>query len=155
MKELAVRLAVIRELETRIKEEKAALNAEFFDALDEGDAKAAVLPDNTKLGKVSKVAGRNSPSVVDEVALVKWVKANHPTEIVETVRDSYRSHLLETAKRHGMAVDETTGEVVPGIEMREGRPYIRFTADKNASQVIESRWRELVSILLQLEGGTE
>jgi len=153
VKELAVQLAVVRELEARLKEAKTALNEQLLAGLDEGDRKSAALEDGTKLGSVTKVAARKTPTVVDEGALARWVKKNRPDEIVETVRISYRNVLLGSAKTHGEAVDESTGEIVPGIEMREGNPYISYRAAEGAGAVIASRWQELIGGVLEIEGG--
>lgn len=155
LKQAAVRLAVIRELEQRIKDARAELNMMFVDSLDVGDSKAASLDDGTKLGKVSYVSGRNSATVTDERALLAWTKANRPDEVVSTVRESFVTYLKDSAKRHdGFAVDESTGEIVPGMSMREGNPYIMFRAEKGSGEVIAARWRELLGDALKaLPGG--
>jgi hypothetical protein len=144
MTSLAVKLAVVRELENRIKELKTSLNEEFLALLEPGDAKGANLDDGVRIGKVMVVSGRVTLSVTNEAALTAWVKENHPSEIVETVRDSFKAALLNRAK--------DSGELIPGMDLRIGNPYVSYRAEPGAADVIAARWKELASEVLKIEG---
>jgi len=80
------------------------------------------------LGTVTLAAGRVSARVVDEAALLAWVKRNHASEVVETVRESFLRKLLDGAVARAEAGDSTAvgpdGEVLPGVEVVEGERYV-------------------------------
>ncbi len=102
-----------------------------------GDRKTASLPlqlvdDNLVVGAVTYAKGSPTARVTDPGALLKWVRDNRPTEIVESVRGSYLAALLSTAKKYGEAVDERTGEVIPGIEVHTGDPVLKVVPEKTA-----------------------
>lgn len=72
-------------------------------------------------GSVSLRAGAQTVKVTDERALVKFVQAEHPTEIVPvpTVRPAFLKLLQEAVK---------SGRVVPGLTLVEGDPVLAVTA---------------------------
>jgi hypothetical protein len=142
--DLAVKLAVLRALKSRIRDIELQVSEHFLSTMDVGDAKAAALPDGTRLGKVTKAAGKSTPQVVDESAFLNWVEQNHPSEIQSSVRPAFRDKILGTVKAHGRAVDWTTGEVVPGIELRQGDPYISFRSESGYVDAIAGQWYDLV-----------
>lgn len=148
-----MKLATLRALKNRIKEVEAEINLDLLSSLDEGDAKAATLDDGTRLGKVSVASGRQTPAVVNEQEFLTWVKNSYPSEITETVRESFRTKVLESAKTHGVAVDEKTGEVIPGVTLRVGNPYISFRGERGWEQIIAFRWQELTDQVLAIPGG--
>lgn len=143
MGNVAVRYAVVRELESRLAEAKTALNEHFLELLEPGDAKAARLDDGTKLGKISVTEGRVSLTVANEQEFLQWVKANHPEEIVETVRPAFQRLVLDRAKQDG--------ELPPGVDVKQGNPFVSFRAEKGAGEVIGERWRELVMDVVAIE----
>lgn len=143
-----MKLAVLRALEARIKDLKLTINAELLCALEPGDTKAATLDDGTKLGKVSMASGRDTPTVVNERLFTKWVKENYPTEIIETVAATFQNQIFAAAKAYGAAVDPATGEVIPGVELRTGQPYISFRGERGYEQIVADRWQDLAGPLL-------
>jgi hypothetical protein len=143
-----VKLAVLRALKHRIREVEGVLSADFLHALDEGDSKAATLDDGTRLGKVSKSRGNQTPAVVDEQAFRRWVKKNYPTEIVESVAPAFQEKIFVATRSYGQPVDPATGEIVPGIELRLGNPYISFRSERGYEKVVAERWQELAGPLL-------
>lgn len=128
------------------------ISAEFLSQMEEGDAKAATLPDGVRLGKVTKSGGKQTPTVTDEKAFLAWVQKNHPTEIETTVRPAFRDKVLASAKTHGTAVDTTTGEVIPGVELRTGNPYITFRSERGYQEVVAARWQEIAGPALLMGG---
>lgn len=79
--------------------------------------------DEDTLGTAVWVKGRVSVDV-DEAAVLKWVEANYPERVVKTVDPAFLDRLKEVARKRGVAIDSDTGEVVPGIEVTAGEPYI-------------------------------
>ncbi len=104
--------------------------------------------DGVELGKASLCGATAKAKVVDEEALLKWVKANRLDQLRTVVEPAYIKALLKLADAEGAAVDETTGEVIPGIEHVGGEPFVKVTPNALA----KDRMSELIheSGLLQL-----
>jgi len=114
------------------------------------DSKQTVVRDaeDTELGKATLCGGDDKAKVVDEQKLLAWVKANRPDQLCEIVEPAYIKALLKVADKEGVAVDETTGEAIPGIEIVETTAYVTVTPNATA----KDRMAELIhdSGLLQL-----
>jgi hypothetical protein len=78
----------------------------------------------TNMGAVTLAAGRSSARVTDERAFGRWVEDRYPTEVERIVRDAFRRRLLAEAAKAGDPVDTATGEVIPGVVVEQGDPYI-------------------------------
>jgi hypothetical protein len=116
LRELAFQLSAITLIADAAKEAKDRLRREFAAALDEvgADAAKAMLA-GEEIAKVSLIQPKTSAEVLSEKALVEWVRANWDYEIVETVRDSFRKHILESVENvDGRAIYPRTGEVKDG-----------------------------------------
>lgn len=84
------------------------------------------------LGTVGwKPASTADPAVLDERALLAWVKRNRPDEVIttESVRESYVRALIANAKSQPerKPIDPGTGAIVPGIGVPEGATGGRLT----------------------------
>ncbi len=90
--------------------------------------------DGTDLGAVSITPGRVSAKVTDAAAFQRWVSERHPSEMVQQVRESFTRRVLDQAAAAGDPVDAATGEVIPGVEVSAGEPYltVRPTAEAKA-----------------------
>ncbi|MET9262350.1 hypothetical protein [Amycolatopsis sp. NPDC004079] len=71
------------------------------------------------------------------------MEKNHPDETFRDVRPAFQHKILESAKRHGEAVDPATGEIVPGIGFTEGNPHISYRAERGSTEIIAERWHEI------------
>lgn len=155
MKRLGREVAAANLIADEIEARGAAAKAELLDAFAETGADRVTVTDDdgAKLAVVSKGAGRTSAAVVDEDAFADWVEANYPTAIVRTIAPDVRLRLLNAAKKAGEPVDVATGEVIPGVEIRTGAPYVSARPTPEAKE----RMRELLasSGLLELAGGTD
>lgn len=127
-----------------------AERAELVEILADADVQQAPVRDvdGVDLGKVSLCGGAAKAKVVDEVALLRWVKKNRPDQIREVVEPAYIRALLKEVDAEGVAADEKTGEVIPGMELVQGEPFVKVTPNS----VAKDRMGELVreSGLLQL-----
>lgn len=76
------------------------------------------------LGRVCLPLTEEAPWIADIDALLKWAKERHPenVETVEQVRAAFQKWLLDNVQitEGGAVVDPETGEVVPGMAVREG-----------------------------------
>lgn len=144
-------------LEEAAKRNRAAVNAAVAAGMDVGDRKVAKLTDQTAVGSVTYANGKTTARVTDERALRDWVADNKPGELVTIVRPAYVSALLSAAVKAKAPVDPATGEVVPGIEVGQGDPYLTVTVDPLGRPALEDAIRaELrANRLLALEGGNQ
>lgn len=106
--------------------------------------------DGIELGSATLCGGKGKKKakVTDELALLRWVQKNRRDQIREVVEDAYVKALLKIANKEGVAVDETTGEVIPGIEFVESNAYVSVTPNSAAQERMAELIRE--SGLLQL-----
>jgi hypothetical protein len=127
--ELARTVAALKAVGEILSGQQTAERAALLDALSEAGIKQqeVTLPDGSKLASISVAAGRTTARVADQEAFLEWVFENHPTQIetlkTTRVRPAYERSVLESAKKAGEPID-STGEVVPGIEVGDGEPYL-------------------------------
>jgi len=124
--------------------------------IEADESVAALLPDGTRIGSVKRSKAKRSPVVTDEAALLAWVRENRPEELVESVRPAFVDYLKAQARKHGEAVYEATGEIVPGVEMRVGAPSYLPQPDPAMVPLVRAKLAELIgSGLLALPSGDE
>ena len=138
LRELALRLSAITVIADAAKEAKDRLRDEFAQALNAVGADAAKAALNgTEVAKVSLVSPKPSASVLHEQALTNWVKANWETEIVESVRESFRKVVLDKIENNnGVAVYPETGEVLDFISFKQRESYVSTRFATGGREVI-------------------
>ena len=138
LRELALRLSAITVIADAAKEAKDRLRDEFAQALNAVGADAAKAALNgTEVAKVSLVSPKPSASVLNEQALTNWVKANWETEIVQSVRDSFRKVILDKIENNnGVAVYPETGEVLDFISFKQRESYVSTRFATGGREVI-------------------
>jgi hypothetical protein len=62
--------------------------------------------------------------VISERKFVEWVKDNHPSEIVESVRESFREVILEKFNYVDDAAIDPNGEIVDWLVGHIAEPYL-------------------------------
>ena len=134
LKDLALQIAVTNLVSDLVAEHKEQLRAEMASTfLENGSDSVKVTIGGDKIGKVSLVEPKLKATVWDETTFLNWVIAEHPTEVVQQVRESFKKHVLDNVEilDDGTAVLKTTGEVVPGITGKPSTPYVstRFDTD--------------------------
>lgn len=121
----------------KLAEHEKAQKAEFEDSLLPTERRVAMVGE-TRLGAVTRTKISQSWAVVDDRALLEWAKRAHP-EYVRTVTyvDERRiAALLDTAGQTSEPVDPETGEVIPGVELRQGGAYIRALPEPDVQKRI-------------------
>lgn len=112
----------------------------LFEALEADDTERMTVrtDDGIELGKIVHHRGAEKARLVDETAFTAWVKKTHPDMIREVVDEPYRKKVLKDAEAEGVAVDGNTGEVIPGIELRESGGYISVRANDAARNLAKA-----------------
>ena len=142
IKELSLELAAVSLIadeayraKNRLRE---ALQAEM-DAIGADRVKAEYQGD--QIAYVTTTKPKFKWQIVSQQSFLKWVKANNPGEIVESVRESSIEHILSKFRYVDDVVVDPNGEVVEWLVGSESEPYLttRFAADgketlKNAFQ---------------------
>jgi hypothetical protein len=121
--------------------------------MEPGEKMKATLPGGMPVGNVQRTETARSVQV-NMPELLAWVERNRPDQIQCIVADAYVSHLVTLCKKHGSAFDEATGEVIPGVELREGTSSFRITPSPEGRAYILQKLRELTDIgILDLPSG--
>lgn len=139
MKDLALRLAVIATVKKAATEAERATKAELLARMvDEGTDRLRPELDGTPLGPVSMANGRKSVKIVDEDAFTRWVETEHRSEMYLAVRPAFVKMLTETGQQmdDGSVVFTQTGEIVPGLAVTHGEPYLTFRGSEEGTAAI-------------------
>lgn len=91
-----------------------------------------------RLGAITKCEGRKRAVVVDAGAFVTYVIVNYPTEVVTTVRKPFEDRLLSDMVHEGC--DPKTGAVIPGVEVREGDPYLMVRPTPEGKEWVQNQF---------------
>ena len=130
------RALLLRLLSDVIKEETDEARAAAEQLMAALDSERVSVRDDagTVLGRITRSEGRKTAVVVDERAFVEWMQRKHPTEVETRVREATRRRLLSEMARLDAPVDTLAGdgEVVPGVEIRYGSPYITIYPNDEA-----------------------
>lgn len=138
IKDRATRVAVLTALRDSIDEviqgERYELTGELIELAEVFGVKALDidLPNGVKVASASIATPEGKAVVKDERGFLNWVKENAPTEVVETVRDTYQKALLSRLVPHDDgAVDTKSGVIVTGVMFKDSAPRltVRFKTD--------------------------
>jgi hypothetical protein len=133
MRDAAARAVVFQVLEQRAKQLKDEAKAELSQ-MQPGDTIGGSW-DGQLLGKATMTTGRSKIVVTDEQKLLEWLQYNQPDEIVMSINPAYLRLLESRAKEVG-AVISSDGEVIPGLEIQTGTPYVSVRKEKDAPFVV-------------------
>lgn len=139
--EIATRLAVLKVLSDLVKTQTDDAKTSVTEQMTPGDRLTATLPDGTKVASVTMAEPRASVKVVDEAAFVAWVAEEYPGEIVQAVRESFRTKVLDAVRRNGAPIDHN-GAVTRGVEIVERDPYVTVRPTSGASEAVAQAWRD-------------
>lgn len=132
----------------RLKEHAKTLRLDL-----DADARAELAEQGTAptwrldLGTWSLPVSKEAATITDGAALVGWCKRRYPSEIVEVVNPAFQEALLRRLRLDAdVAVDPSTGEVVPGVGVRPaGVPQsLRFRPAGDALAVADQAAAALV-----------
>ena len=163
LKDTATRVAILDTLVKGMTDELKKAKAELETGLraakaETGTQTIAVDLNGTDIGKATLVQAKAAATVVDETALLAWVRTVAPTEITTRLVTEIRPAWLTQLKKQIDAVgrlewaDPETGVIhdVPGIDMVGRAAYTRLTVPDGGKQAIGEAWRsgQLTAVVL-------
>jgi hypothetical protein len=125
IKDLSLKLAAISLLADQAKRLKDELRAELKAEMDSlgADRVKAELGDEV-VAYITTTKPKFKWIIKSDRKFVEWVKANVPSEIVETVRDSSIDAILDKFNYVDDLVIDPNGEPVDWLEGSESEPYL-------------------------------
>lgn len=140
---LTLRAAVLKVLADEVAAQlaitKLATEQAFKDA--ESTQAPAKLPGGMKVATVSYAGGDGkSASVTNDGAFLAWMIANHPGETEVVVRGNAKKKILDYAKEIGQPIDRDTGEIIPGITIKDSRPYVSVLFKPGGADAVADAW---------------
>lgn len=154
----AARLVMATRLITDVvKEETDAAKVVARQLMEDSGAERVRVADEAgnNLGAVTLSNGRTTARVTDQKAFATWVAKKYPTEITVAINPAFQKRLLDAATAAGDPVDglASDGELIPGVEIRQGDPYLTVRPTDEA----RDRMRTMLanSGLLALAAGDE
>jgi hypothetical protein len=125
IKDLSLKLAAISLLADQAKRLKDELRAELKTEMDNlgADRVKAELGDEV-VAYITTTKPKFKWVIKSNKKFVEWVKANVPSEIVETVRDSSIDAILDKFNFVDDLVVDPNGEPVDWLEGSESEPYL-------------------------------
>lgn len=125
IKETSLELAAISLIADQSKKKKDELRAQLLNEMNAigADRVRAELEDQT-VAYVTTASPRVKRRITSDKAFLAWVKAKHPTEVVEAVRESFVDVALNSFTMiDGKAID-SDGEMIDWIIEEQGEPYL-------------------------------
>ena len=132
IKEKSLKLAAVSLIADEAKKMKDKLRAELQEEMDSlgADRVKAELGDEV-VAYVTTTKPKFKWEVINERKFVDWVADNHPTEIVESVRESFRDVILDKFTYLDDLVIDPNGEPVDWLVGHLSEPYLttKFHSD--------------------------
>ena len=132
IKKLSLELAAISMIADAAKKRKDELRSQLQSHMDDiGADRVKAELDGEVIAYVSTTKPKFKWEVLNDRKFIEWVKANHPTEIVESVRESFIDVILEKFNYvDDMAIDPN-GEPVDWLIGNTSEPYLttKFHSD--------------------------
>jgi hypothetical protein len=136
-RQAAAVLAQAKWLKDQIKAVEDEAKKVIAGELDGGERTTARTADGIELGRVSMVEGSKSMKIDNEEGFLMWVKQRYPTEIVETVRESFVKVCAEKAKKLG-GVPDANGEMCPHVSVVQSASYPLTKLNDDADNIMQT-----------------
>ena len=132
IKKLSLELAAISMIADAAKKRKDELRAQLQGEMDViGADRVKAELDGEVIAYVTTSKPKFKWEVTSERKFVEWVKDNHPSEIVESVRESFREVILDKFNYVDDAAIDPNGEIVDWLVGHISEPYLvtKFHSD--------------------------
>jgi hypothetical protein len=132
IKEKSLKLAAVSLIADEAKKAKDRLRAELQEEMDNlgADRVKAELGDET-VAYITTTKPKFKWEITSDRKFIEWVKANHPSEIIESVRESSVEAILSKFNYVDDLVIDPNGEPVDWLIGSESNPYLttKFAGD--------------------------
>ena len=132
IKEKSLKLAAVSLIADEAKKAKDRLRAELQEEMDElgADRVKAELGDET-VAYITTTKPKFKWEITSDRKFIEWVKVNHPSEIIESVRESSIDAILAKFNYVDDLVIDPNGEPVDWLIGSESNPYLttKFAGD--------------------------
>ena len=132
IKEKSLKLAAVSLIADEAKKAKDRLRAELQEEMDNlgADRVKAELGDET-VAYITTTKPKFKWEITSDRKFIEWVKANHPSEIIESVRESSIDAILSKFNYVDDLVIDPNGEPVDWLIGSESNPYLttKFAGD--------------------------
>ena len=93
--------------------------------------------------RIARANGAVKLQVTDEHAYLRWVQAHRPDQIDTSprVHPAFTKLLGTLGKKAGAIADPATGEIIPGVAMADGDPYLTPQIETAAADQLFERMR--------------
>lgn len=163
MRDRLIRLAAFKLLGDEVGRAYAIEKAGLAEEVGGRLGGAAAVVDDVEIATVSIAKGRYPQGtvkgwqVIDPDAFATWVKGFRPTAIVERVRESDQTQILNSMERY---MEKNGGVVPPGVrEASRGADYVLVNQSPeqraNAISLYRAGRLDLPTMDPQIEGGTD
>ena len=132
IKKLSLELAAIAMIADAANKRKDELRAQLQGEMDGiGADRVKAELDGDVIAYVTTSKPKFKWEVISERKFVEWVKDNHPSEIVESVRESFREVILDKFNYVDDAAIDPNGEIVDWLVGHIAEPYLvtKFHSD--------------------------
>lgn len=132
IKKLSLELAAISMIADAAKKRKDELRTQLQGEMDGiGADRVKAELDGDVIAYVTTSKPKFKWEVISERKFVEWVKDNHPSEIVESVRESFREVILDKFNYVDDAAIDPNGEIVDWLVGHISEPYLvtKFHSD--------------------------
>ena len=132
IKKLSLELAAISMIADAAKKRKDELRAQLQGEMDGiGADRVKAELDGEVIAYVTTSKPKFKWEVISERKFVEWVKDNHPSEIIESVRESFREVILDKFNYVDDAAIDPNGEIVDWLVGHISEPYLvtKFHSD--------------------------
>jgi hypothetical protein len=132
IKKLSLELAAISMIADAAKKRKDELRAQLQGEMDGiGADRVKAELDGEVIAYVTTSKPKFKWEVISERKFVEWVKDNYPSEIVESVRESFREVILDKFNYVDDAAIDPNGEIVDWLVGHISEPYLvtKFHSD--------------------------
>lgn len=132
IKKLSLELAAISLIADAAKKRKDELRSQLQGHMDDiGADRVKAELDGETVAYVTTTKPKFKWEVINERKFIDWVADNHPTEIVESVRESFRDVILDKFTYLDDLVIDPNGEPVDWLVGHLSEPYLttKFHSD--------------------------
>ena len=132
IKKLSLELAAISMIADAAKKRKDELRSQLQGHMDDiGADRVKAELDGEVIAYVLTSKPKFKWEILNDRKFIEWVKANHPTEIVESVRESFKDVILDKFNYVDDIAIDPNGEPVDWLVGNTSEPYLmtKFHSD--------------------------